>query len=99
MQFTVPGGFGGGALRNISAGGMSITVARPPVIGTRTIIRVAESVTGNEYVFPARVVWTSMPDRCMGIAFDGVPLKSESLLTAWRRNLRFGAPLAVPMSA
>ncbi len=100
VQFTVPGGFGGGALRNISAGGMAVSVARPPPIGMRTIIRIAESAFGTEYVFPARVVWTSLLDRCMGLAFDGVPLKASSKLDAsWRRNLRFGAPLEAPMSA
>src|SRR5687767_2529568 len=103
VQFTVPGGFGSGELRNVSGGGMAILTVRPPVVGTRTIVRIAEATTGMEYVFPARVVWRTMDARpAMGIAFDGVPSQAPFLAPtrgAWRRELRLGAARSTPISA
>src|SRR5688500_2335942 len=70
VQFTLPGGFGSGEIRNISGGGMAIVTARPPAIGTRTIVRVADATAGVEYVFPGRVVWRAVDGKpTMGVAF------------------------------
>jgi hypothetical protein len=52
VQFTLPGGFGSGEIRDLSAGGFCVATPHPPVIGTRIIVRVADPLGGSEYVFP-----------------------------------------------
>lgn len=91
VQFTIPGGFCAGELRNVSAGGVAIVTDRAPEIGTRTILRVGDA-THFEYVFPGRVVWSN--GRVLGVAFDGMP--TRTLFTAddsgaWKSNVLLGA--------
>lgn len=95
VQFTVPGGFGAGDVVNVSGSGVAIRTSRPPMIGTRILLRLVSLSQGAEYAFPGRVIWRSTTTRQMGIAFDGIPTKTPRLALprgAWERSIRFGSP-------
>lgn len=103
VQFTMPGGFESGEIRDLSAGGFCIATPRPPAVGTRIIVRVADPLGGSEYVFPCSVVWRIErgPGR-MGVVLDGVPHRSAFLSEdtgVWRRSFRFGDLPGEPMVA
>lgn len=94
VQFTMPDGFGAGAVKNISGLGVAISTRQPLAVGAPTVIRVEES--GIEYFFPCRVAWTrSTHNPGMGLSFDGVPTQSfvfgddEGSGVRWR-NLHLG---------
>ncbi len=93
LQFTAPGGFEVGEIRNVSGGGMAIQTVRPLERGARTILRLVNSDRGVEYLFPARVVWRAVGVRReMGLAFDGVPTRSVPYPLpegVWKRRLAF----------
>lgn len=75
VQFTMPGGFGVGAVKNVSGMGIAIATRRPLAVGARTVVRVEEN--GSEYFFPCRVVWSRREhSQGMGLAFDGVPTRA-----------------------
>jgi len=98
-QFTVPGGFGSGEIRNLSAHGAAIVTARPPKRGTRTILRVADPTAGFEYVFPATVVWSG--HGIIGVVFDGTPNRTPFLAPSpdsWR-GMRLGPSRSNPLVA
>lgn len=103
-QFTLPGGFEIGEIRDLSGGGFCIATGHPPAEGTRIIVRVADPHGGSEYVFPCRVVWRAArgPGR-MGVALDGVPNRSTFVADedtgVWRRSLRFGDLRGEPLVA
>lgn len=104
VQFTRPGGFETGEIRNLSGGGFCIATPRPPEPGTRLVVRVAEPSCGSEYVFPCRVVWRAErgPGR-MGVQIDGVPHCAEffgdETTGVWRRSVRFGGDRDEPLVA
>ncbi len=78
VVFTLPGGFEVGQVRNVSGRGLAVATARPPEIDARTIVRAVDASRGCEYLFPCRVVWRRRaPLPGMGVAFDGVPTRSE----------------------
>jgi hypothetical protein len=92
-QFTRPGGFGAGEIRSINANGMALVTSHPSLVGTRTIVRIADPLRGVEYVFPGQIVWVD--GNVMGVGFDGMPTAAPFLLptrTGWRRDVRFGGP-------
>jgi hypothetical protein len=101
VQFTVPGGFAVGAMRGVTARGMVVVTTRCPQVGTRTMVRVPDSDTGIEYVFPGRVSWSR--GRLMGVAFDGLPTKTDPFAPSsapWGRDLlRLGPARQAPMVA
>jgi hypothetical protein len=99
VQFTVPGGFRSGELRNVSAGGMAIVTDQAPVLKMRTIVRVTDPDRAAEYVFPGRVVWLS--GRVVGVAFDGLPTRAltPAAQSTWRSYVRFGAKATTPLVA
>lgn len=73
-QFTQPGGFGVGTIKNLSGLGLAIATRRPLAVGARTVVRVEDE--GHEYFFPCRVVWARREQNAgMGLAFDGVPTR------------------------
>jgi len=75
VQFTMPGGFGVGAVKNVSGLGVAIATRKPLPVGARTVIRVEEG--GSEYFFPCRVAWSRKEhSHGMGLAFDGVPTRA-----------------------
>ena len=57
VQFTRPGGFESGEIRDIGGGGFMILTSRAHDVGTRIIIRIEDPRTGSEYVFPCVVRW------------------------------------------
>jgi hypothetical protein len=100
VQLTVPGGFAAGEIRSVSANGMAIVTNHPPARDTRTILRVADSRRGWEYVFPGRVVWKN--GRVIGVAFDGVPTRHPFLMPSdsWRPGrLHLGSATRRPLVA
>ncbi|MBZ0119671.1 MAG: PilZ domain-containing protein [Sandaracinaceae bacterium] len=104
VQFTLPGGFEAGELRDVSGGGLCIATSRPPEPGTRLIVRLESTREGYEYVFPCRVIWrTTSGARKMGVVIDGVPrrasLAAEDTTGVWRRSFRFGPARSEPLVA
>lgn len=101
-QFTRPGGFEAGEIRDLSGGGFQIATPRAPDVGTRVIVRLEDGAT--EYVFPCIVRWVSTrgPGR-MGVELDGVPHRSDFFEAestgVWRRSISFGDAPAEPMVA
>lgn len=94
VVYTLPGGFETGEIKNLSGSGLAIATARPPLPGTRIVVRVEDG--GVEYFFPCRVVWRRLASNLgMGVAFDGVPTRSQ-VFTAeentgvWRRSFKLG---------
>ena len=102
VQFTLPGGFGSGEIRNISGSGLAVLTAHPSEIGTRSVVRLSEPTFGSEYFFPTRTVWSRTRGlTAMGLAFDGVPTASiahGSRLT-WRRSFPLGGARQTQMIA
>jgi len=72
VQYTMPDGFGVGAVKNISGHGIAVSSRQPLLVGERTVIRVDESAI--EYFFPCRVCWSrTSHNPGMGLVFDGMP--------------------------
>ncbi len=95
-QFTRPGGFGSGEIRDLGGGGFCVETRRPPDVGTRLILRVEDARRGLEYVFPCVVAWRARAGRWrMGLALDGVPsqapLFGDESSDVWRRGMPLGA--------
>jgi hypothetical protein len=74
VQLTLTDGFSEGRIRNISGSGMAIRLGRWVEPGTRLLIHVLDPVGHVEYVFPSRAVRCDMGT--LGVAFDGVPLRT-----------------------
>lgn len=103
VQFTMPGGFETGEIRDLSGSGFCIATPRPPLPGTRLVVRVGDPLGGSEYVFPCRVVWRATRGAGrMGVELDGVPHRSAFMSEdtgVWRRSFRFGDTPGEPMVA
>jgi len=95
VQFTIPGGFAIGEVRNVSGGGLSVVTRARVDEHARTIVRVTRPSEGVEYVFPCRVAWRATDGRPMvGLAFDGVPSLTSYVAAprgAWSEDLHFGS--------
>ena len=75
VQFTMPGGFGVGAVKNLSGLGVAIATRKPLPVGARTVVRVEEN--GTEYFFPGGLCWgREAHGTGMGLAVDGVPTRA-----------------------
>ena len=103
VQFTRPGGFESGEIRDLGGGGFLILTPKPQDVGTRIIVRIEDPQVGCEYVFPCVVRWRAKrgPGR-MGVALDGVPSRSdlyEESTGVWRKSLSLGEDPADPMVA
>jgi len=103
VQFTRPGGFESGEIRNLGGGGFMIQTKAPQPIGTQVIIRVVSPRAAMEYVFPCVVRWRSQrgPGR-MGVEIDGVPSKADlydDTSAVWRRSITLGDAPSDPMVA
>jgi hypothetical protein len=65
-----------GEARNVSPEGMFIATWDPPPIGTRTVVRVIDRTTGEEWRFGAEVVRLAVgPLGGIGLRFKGIPLR------------------------
>ncbi|MFW6049674.1 MAG: PilZ domain-containing protein [Myxococcota bacterium] len=92
VVLTLPGGFASARLRDLSGGGMCVRLASPPALGTRVLAHLAGPLRGEEFVFPAQVVWRREGDApAVGLALVGVP--SHSLPEGDRRRQRRHTPL------
>ena len=104
VQFTRPGGFEAGEIRDLSGGGFCIATPRTPEVGTRLVVRIADPDACLEYVFPCRVVWRASrgPGR-MGVVIDGVPGRAElygdDTSGVWKKSVTFGAARRDPLVA
>jgi len=103
VQFTRPGGFESGEIRNLGGGGFMILTTAPQAVGTQVILRVVSPRAAMEYVFPCVVRWRSRrgPPK-MGVQIDGVPNKAdlyEDTSAVWRRSITLGDAPSDPMVA
>lgn len=95
VEFTQPGGFEAGEIKNASGSGLAVATRRPPVVGTRVVVRVEDTRHSLEYFFPCRVIWRRLgPHSGMGVAYDGIPTRSSHFdgvdTGVWRRTMRLG---------
>lgn len=89
VVLTLSGGFAAGTLRDVSGGGMRLRTPVPPAEGAHVLVHAAGPLRGEEFVFPARVVWRRLDDApVMGVAFDGVPSHSLPDDARYRRQRR-----------
>jgi hypothetical protein len=91
---TAGSGFLAGELKDLSYDRLAIATAEPLPIGHRTIVYVADAVTGVEYTLPCAVACTHAGSPCLiGLAPDGLPLRSQFTVPSsglWRSPLGIG---------
>ncbi len=88
VQFTLPGGFGVGAVKNVSGLGLAIATRKPLALGAHTVVRVEENAL--EYFFPCRVRWSRVGHALgMGLAFDGIPTRASVFGDEERSGIRW----------
>jgi hypothetical protein len=89
VTLTLPDRFIEGRLRDLSGGGMRVRLATPPAEGTSVLVQVAGALEGEEFVFPARVVWRRLGETpAAGLAFDGLPTRTVPTGTLQARRRR-----------
>jgi len=77
-QVTAGSGFLAGEIKELSADRLVVGAIEPLPLGHRTIVYVADAVSGVEYAIPTVVVWTRDGEPCLiGLAPDGVPTRAE----------------------
>ena len=77
-QITAGSGFLAAELKDLSAERVVVAAVESLPIGHRTILYVADAVSGVEYVVPCVVTWSRDDEPCLiGLAPDGVPTRSE----------------------
>jgi hypothetical protein len=78
VQLTAGSGFLAGELRDLSADRLVVGAVEPLATGQRTILYVADAVSGVEYSVPCVVTWSRNDEPCLiGLAPDGIPARSE----------------------
>jgi hypothetical protein len=83
VQVTAGAGFLAGDLKDLSPDRLVIGAIGPLPSGQRTILYVADAVSGVEYSVPCVVLWSKDDEPCLiGLAPDGVPTRSEFTLPA-----------------
>jgi hypothetical protein len=96
VQMTAPGGFLSGEMRSVAAEQLVVAAARCLPEHERTIVYVADAVSGVEYALPCVVLWCQEDEPClMGLGVDGIPTRSAFTIPVagmWRSPLRFGQP-------
>ncbi len=82
-QLTAGSGFLAAELKDLSAERLVIGAVEGLPNGQRTILYVADAVSGVEYVVPCVVTWSREDEPCLiGLAPDGVPTRSEFTVPA-----------------
>lgn len=77
VQMTARSGFLAGDLREITADQLIVAAADTLSEDDRTIVYLADALTGIEYTLPCVVLWTHADTPCaMGLAVDGIPLRA-----------------------
>jgi hypothetical protein len=91
VQLTAGSGFLSGDLTELTADRLVIGAAEPIDAGTRTIVYVADAVSGIEYSLPCTVLWSRDDEPClMGLVIDGIPSRSQFTVPVsglWRSPL------------
>lgn len=94
VQMIAPGGFLAGELREVGAERLVICAAQCLPERERTIIYLADAVSGVEYALPCVVVACLRDEPCkMSMAVDGIPTRSAftvPVVGMWRSPLRIG---------
>jgi hypothetical protein len=97
VQITAGSGFLAGDLKELSADRLVIGAVEPLPLGYRTIVYVADAITGIEYTVPCIVAWSREDEPCLiGLSPDGVPARSHFTVPVsrlWRSPLGIGSTL------
>lgn len=101
IEFTLPGGFEAGSIKNVSGHGIAVATTRPLAVGTRTVVRIVDDAI--EYFFPCVVVWQRGGERAgMGLYFDGMPSRDHLFgdeVTGVYRAIRLGGATSKTFAA
>lgn len=94
VQLTAGSGFLSGELKDLSYDRLVVSAAEPLPIGHRTIVYVADAVTGIEYTLPCIVTSSRIDSPCLiGLMPDGLPLRAQFTVPSsglWRSPLGIG---------
>ena len=94
VQLTAGSGFLSAELKELAYDRLVVTTAEPLPVGHRTIVYVADAVTGLEYTLPCSVASARTGSPCLvGLAPDGLPLRSHFTVPSsglWRSPLAIG---------
>jgi hypothetical protein len=78
VQITAGSGFLSGELKDLSAERLVISAAEGLPNGQRTILHLADAVSGVEYSVPCVVAWSREDEPCLvGLLPDGMATRSE----------------------
>jgi hypothetical protein len=91
VTLTLPGGFQSARLRDVSGTGMRVRMSTPPPAeGTTVLVHVAGALEGEEFTFPAEVVWRRGGDApVVGLRFHGLPTRTSPMGMAEGRRRRY----------
>jgi hypothetical protein len=94
VQLTAGSGFLSGELKDLTYDRLIVATAEPMPVGHRTIVYLADAVTGVEYTLPCAVSCSRNGEPCLvGLAPDGLPLRSHFTVPSsglWRSPLGIG---------
>jgi len=94
VQLTAGSGFLSGELKDLAYDRLIVTTAEPLPSGHRTIVYLADAVTGVEYTLPCAVAASRVGSPCViGLAPDGLPLRAHFTVPSsglWRSPLGIG---------
>jgi hypothetical protein len=94
VQLTAGSGFLSGELKDLTYERLIVATAEPMAAGHRTIVYLADAVTGVEYTLPCAVACSRIGEPCLvALALDGLPLRSHFTVPSsglWRSPLGFG---------
>lgn len=95
VQMTARSGFLTGDLREIAADQLIVAAAETLSEEDRSILYLADMVTGIDYTLPCVVLWTHADTPCaMGLAIDGIPMRSTFTVPV---SGMFRSPLGLPL--
>jgi hypothetical protein len=94
VQLTAGSGFLAGELKDLSYDRLVVGTAELMPVGHRTIVYVADAVTGVEYTLPCVIASTRADSPCLIVLTpDGLPLRSQFTVPSsglWRSPLHIG---------
>ena len=94
VQLTAGSGFLAGELKDLSYDRLIVAAAESLATGHRTIVYLADAVTGVEYTLPCTVAGGRAGSPCLiGLTPDGLPLRSHFTVPSsglWRSPLGIG---------
>jgi hypothetical protein len=94
VQLTAGSGFLAGELKDLAYDRLVIATAELMPVGHRTIVYIADAVTGVEYTLPCVISATRTDSPCLLVLTpDGLPLRSQFTVPSsglWRSPLHIG---------